>query len=100
MTQKSSQKSKSFKLSQPHSSQTQTEASQYQSENASDEEKQDKGEKISFYLKLGKYKKLKFMQFCILQTIKMNDVNRNQINNYLYCYSIKNNQEILMKLLK
>ena len=40
------------------------------------------------------------MQFCILETIKMNDVNRNRINNYLYCYSIKNNEEILMKLLK
>ena len=30
------------------------EACQYQSENASDKEKQDEGEKISFYLKLGK----------------------------------------------
>ena len=47
-TQKSGQKSESFKLSQPSSSQTQTEASQYQSENASDQEEQDEGEKISF----------------------------------------------------
>ena len=50
-----------------------------------------KEKKISFYLKLGKYKKFKFMWFCILETIKMNDVNRNRINNYLYRYSIKNN---------
>ena len=48
LTQKPSQKSESFKLSQPSSSQTQTEASQYQSENASDEEKQDEGEKLVF----------------------------------------------------
>ena len=47
-TQKSSQKSETFKLSQPSSLQTQTEASQYQSENASDQEEQDEGEKISF----------------------------------------------------
>ena len=61
LTQKPSQKSESFKLSQPSSSQTQTEASQYQSENTSHQEEQDKGEKISFYLKLGKHKKFKFM---------------------------------------
>ena len=60
-TQKSSQKSETFKLSQPSSLQTQTEVSQYQSENASDQEEQDEGEKISFYSKLGKHKKFKFM---------------------------------------
>ena len=37
------------------------EASQYQSENPSDQEEQDEGEKISFYLKQGKHKKFKFM---------------------------------------
>ena len=57
-----------------------------------------KEKKISFYLKLGKYKKFKFMWFCILETIKMNDVNRNRINNYLYRYSIKNNEENFNKI--
>ena len=60
-TQKSSQKPESFKLSQPSSWQTQTEASQYQSENASDQKEQGEGEKTSFCLKLGKHKKFKFM---------------------------------------
>ena len=73
------------------------EASKYQIENASDEEKRDKGEKISFYLKLGKHIKFKFMWFCILETIKMNDVNRNCINNYLYHYSVKNKEENFKK---
>ena len=74
------------------------EASQYQSENPSDQEEQDEGEKISFYLKQGKHKKFKFMWFCILETTKMNDVNRNRINNYLYRYSIKDNEENFNKI--
>ena len=28
----------------------------------------------------------------------MNDVNKNRINNYLYCYSIQNNEENFNKL--
>ena len=56
-TQKSSQKSESFKLSQPSSSQ----AGQSQNENVSNEEEQDEGEKISFYIKRRKNRKLKFM---------------------------------------
>ena len=40
-----------------------TETSQYQSENASDQEEQDEGEKISLYLKLGKYKNLNLCDF-------------------------------------
>ena len=64
-TQKFTQKlSQTFQLSQPSSSQTQADASQSQNENASDEEKkEDEGEKISFYLKLGKHKEFKFMWF-------------------------------------
>ena len=54
--------SQTFQLFQPSSLQTQAEASQSQNENASDEEQQeDEGEKISFYLKLGKHKKFIFM---------------------------------------
>ena len=49
----------SFQLSQPSSSQ-QTETSQSQQEN-DDNEQDDETEKISFYLKLGKNKKFKFM---------------------------------------
>ena len=37
------------------------------------------------------------MWFCILETIKMNDVNRNRINNYLYHYSLKNKEENFKK---
>ena len=37
------------------------------------------------------------MWFCILETIKMNDVNRNRINNYLYHYSVKNKEENFKK---
>ena len=31
-------------------------------------------------------------------TTKMNDVNRNRVNNYLYRYSIKDNEENLNKI--
>ena len=57
-TQKSTQET-SFQLSQPSSSQ-QTETSQSQQEN-DDNGWEDETEKISFYLKLGKNKKFKFM---------------------------------------
>ena len=49
----------SFHLSQPSSSQ-QTETSHSQQEN-DDNKQEDESEKISFYLKLGKNKKSKFM---------------------------------------
>ena len=51
----------SFHLSQPSSSQ-QTETSHSQQEN-DDNKQEDESEKISFYLKLGKNKKSKFMWF-------------------------------------
>ena len=61
--------SQTFQLFQPSSSQTQAEASKSQNENASDEEQQeDEGEKISFYLKLGKQKSLYLCDFFILET--------------------------------
>ena len=61
-TQKLTQKlSQTFQLSQPSSSKTQVEDSQSQNENASNKEEQEDGEKISFYLKLGKHKQFKLM---------------------------------------
>ena len=48
-----------------------------QDDNKSDEEEEQKDdEKISFYLKLGKYKKFKYMKFLFLES-KMNHVNTN-----------------------
>ena len=38
------------------------------------------------------------MWFCILETTKTNDVNRNRVKNYLYRYSIKNNEENFNKI--
>ena len=53
---------KVFSNSQPSSSQPKAEASSSQDDNKSDnEEEKDEDEKISFYLKLGKYKKFKYM---------------------------------------
>ena len=53
---------KVFGSSQPSSSQYKAEASSSQDDNKSDnEEEKDEDEKISFYLKLGKYKKIKYM---------------------------------------
>ena len=64
LTQKSTQESsqlKAFSGSQPSSSQPKAEASSSQDDNKSDnEEEKDEDEKISFYLKLGKYKKFKY----------------------------------------
>ena len=64
-TQTSSQESFKFKVfssSQPSSSQPKAEASSSQDDNKSDnEEEKDEDKKISFYLKLGKYKKIKYM---------------------------------------
>ena len=62
-TQKSTQESSQLKLfssSQPSGSQPKAEASSSQDDNKSDnnKEEKDKDEKISFYLKLGKYKKI------------------------------------------
>ena len=101
-TQKLTQKlSQTFQLSQPSSSQTQVEDSQSQNENASNKEEQEDGEKISFYLKLGKHKQFKLMWFFILEARKMNDVNTNRVNNYLYLYNIeKRTKKILKKLPK
>ena len=64
-TQKSAQESyqwKVFSSSEPSSSQPKAEASSSQDDNKSDnKEEKDEDEKISFYLKLGKYKKCKYM---------------------------------------
>ena len=64
-TQKSMRESsqlKVFSSSQPSSSQPKAEASSSQDDNKGDnEEEKDEDEKISFYLKLGKYKKFKYI---------------------------------------
>ena len=64
-TQKSIQESsqlKVFSSSQPSTSQPKAEASSLQDDNKSDNEvEKDEDEGISFYLKLGKYKKFKYM---------------------------------------
>ena len=63
-TQKSTQESSQLKLfssSQPSGSQPKAEDSSLQDDNKSDnKEEKDKAEKISFYLKLKKYKKFKY----------------------------------------
>ena len=63
-TQKSTQESSQLKLfssSQPSGSQPKAEDSSLQDDNKSDnKEEKDKDEKISFYLKLKKYKKFKY----------------------------------------
>ena len=63
-TQKSTQESSQLKLfssSQPSGSQPKAEDSSLQDDNKSDnKEEKDKDEKISFYLKLEKYKKFKY----------------------------------------
>ena len=58
-TKKSTQEPQSFQLLQPSSSQK-TEASQSQQEDDNDDQ-ENETENISFYLKLGKHKKFKFM---------------------------------------
>ena len=91
--------SQTFQLFQPSSLQTQAEASQSQNENASDEEQQeDEGEKISFYLKLGKHKKFIFMWFLYFRNKTMNNVNRNKVHNYIYLYNIQDNKENFKKI--
>ena len=65
MTEKSTQGSSQFKVfssSQPSILQSKAEPISLQDDNKSDrEEEKDQDEKISFYLKLGKFKKFKYM---------------------------------------
>ena len=65
LTQKSRQELcqlKIFSSSQPSSSQTKAEASSLQDDNRSDnKDEKDEDDKISFYLKLGRFKKFKYM---------------------------------------
>ena len=69
-TQKSTQESSQMKLfssqSSLQASSSQVGASSLQDDDKSDKEEKNEDEKISFYLKLGKYKKFKFMQILIL----------------------------------
>ena len=64
-TQKSTQESSQMKLfssqSSLQASSSQVGASSLQDDDKSDKEEKNEDEKISFYLKLGKYKKFKFM---------------------------------------
>ena len=64
-TQKSTQESSQMKLfssqSSLQTSSSQVGASSLQDDDKSDKEEKNEDEKISFYLKLGKYKKFKFM---------------------------------------
>ena len=94
-TQKSTQNTQ---LQEFKSSQVKAEASSSQDDNKSDDEEEQKDDKkISFYLKLGKYKKFKYMWFLFLES-KMNHVNTNWINNYFYMYGIENTEENFEKL--
>ena len=69
-TQKSTQESSQMKLFSSQSSfqasRSQVGASSLQDDDKSEKEEKNEHEKISFYLKLGKYKKFKFMQILIL----------------------------------
>ena len=82
------------------SSQPKAEASSSQDDNKNDdEEEKNEDKKISFYLKLGKFKTFKYIQFLFLfLESKMNHLNANRINNFLYMYSIKNTEENFKKL--
>ena len=64
-TQKSTQESSQMKLfssqSSLQASSSQLRASSLQDDDKTDKEEKNEDEKISFYLKLGKYKKFKFM---------------------------------------
>ena len=62
-TQKSSQKSETFQLSQATSSQSSQQENTQSKTTEKGGEKDD--ESVSFYLKVGKYKKFKYMWFSI-----------------------------------
>ena len=53
--------------------------------------------KVSFYIKVGKYKKFKYMWFSCLDT-NMDYVNTNRINNFIYLYNIQKTEENFKKL--
>ena len=90
-----SQSTKKDKSSQPLSSSSQQKETQPEI-SSSDSLPQD-DTKVSFYLKVGKYNKFKYMWFYHLET-NMNYVNTNRINNFLYLCNIQNTEENFKKL--
>ena len=102
-SQKSSQgtqKQHFYSLQSSSQANSQGQASSSQDNKSDDEENENDDEKISFYLKVEKYKKFKFMWlfFYFRKKQKMNHENTNRINNYIYWYCIKDTKENFNKI--